>query len=487
MAMLPLGAKADVDPNFYIYLCFGQSNMEGNATPEAQDKKDVDPRFQTLACVDFKNPQRTMGEWYTAYPPIVRDGTGLGVADYFGRTMVKNLPDDVRVGVIDVAIGGTKLEGFMQDKVGDYIASMNPKTEDWLIGYFAAYGNDPYQRLVDMAKIGQQSGVIKGVLLHQGCSNCGDPKWPDMVKQIYDNLLADLNLKAEDVPLFAGELEYANMGGGCSSHNVQVNRLPEVIPTAHVVSAENLPGNGVDAWHFSAQGYRIFGQRYAKEVLALMGIEAEIDEPTPPATAFELDQPFASLDEIGTTPFVIYNEAGKRAFYGSDNQNLGYDVLSVALQATNAVIGFRLEPCDGNYLLRAITPVGDEYSIWGKPGYLNSQPDDGWCSFILGLNDQYGEDFKNGALWDIEYVDGKGFSLKNIGTGKYLQDALPAKYDDPAYFSFYSYKPASSGIIEVKTQRVTDPHIYTLDGRRVDPRNLRPGIYIQNGKKIVKH
>ena len=487
--MLPLGMKADVDPDFYIYLCFGQSNMEGNATPEAQDKEYVDPRFQTLACVDFKNPQRTMGEWYTAYPPIVREGTGLGIADYFGRTMVKNLPENVKVGVVDVAIGGTKLEGFMQDKVGDYIASMNPKTEDWLINYFKAYDNDPYQRLVDMAKIAQQSGVIKGVLLHQGCSNCGDSKWPGMVKEIYDNLLADLNLKAEDVPLFAGELEYANMGGGCSGHNVQVNRLPEVIPTAHVVSAENLPGNGVDAWHFSAQGYRIFGQRYAKEALALMGIEAEIDEPTPPATAFELDQPFASLDEIGTTPFVIYNEQTKRAFYGSTDQNLGYEVLSVALQASNATIGFRLEPRDGNYLLRAITPVGDEYSVWGgwAPGYLNSQPTDGWCSFILGLNNQNGQDIENGALWDIQYVDGKGFSLKNIGTGKYLQDALPAKYDDPAYFSFYSYKPASSGISDVKAQRVADPHIYTLGGRRVDPRYLRPGIYIQNGKKVIKH
>ena len=142
--MLPLGMKADVDPDFYIYLCFGQSNMEGNATPEAQDKEYVDPRFQTLACVDFKNPKRTMGEWYTAYPPIVREGTGLGMADYFGRTMVKNLPENVKVGVVDVAIGGTKLEGFMQDEVGDYIASMNPKTDDWLIGYFAAYGNDPY-------------------------------------------------------------------------------------------------------------------------------------------------------------------------------------------------------------------------------------------------------------------------------------------------------------------------------------------------------
>ena len=25
------------DPNFYIFLCFGQSNMEGNARPEAVD------------------------------------------------------------------------------------------------------------------------------------------------------------------------------------------------------------------------------------------------------------------------------------------------------------------------------------------------------------------------------------------------------------------------------------------------------------------
>ena len=25
-----LGANADVDPNFYVYICFGQSNMEEN-------------------------------------------------------------------------------------------------------------------------------------------------------------------------------------------------------------------------------------------------------------------------------------------------------------------------------------------------------------------------------------------------------------------------------------------------------------------------
>ena len=94
-----LGAKGEVDPNFYVYLCFGQSNMEGNAAPESVDYENISPRFQMLACVDFQNPARTMGQWYTATPPIVRQGTGLGMADYFGRTMVKNLPDNVKVGV----------------------------------------------------------------------------------------------------------------------------------------------------------------------------------------------------------------------------------------------------------------------------------------------------------------------------------------------------------------------------------------------------
>ena len=37
-----LGANADVDPNFYIYICFGQSNMEGNAQPESIDKTGID-------------------------------------------------------------------------------------------------------------------------------------------------------------------------------------------------------------------------------------------------------------------------------------------------------------------------------------------------------------------------------------------------------------------------------------------------------------
>ena len=70
-----------MDENFYIYLCFGQSNMEGNAQPEPIDQT-VDERFQMLATCDFENPHGTVGEWYVANCPIVSPTGKLGPTDY---------------------------------------------------------------------------------------------------------------------------------------------------------------------------------------------------------------------------------------------------------------------------------------------------------------------------------------------------------------------------------------------------------------------
>ena len=106
LALMSVRANAEVDPNFHIYLCFGQSNMEGNAQWESIDNQYVDPRFQMLATTSFDSPKRTMGNWYTAYCPIVSPMGKLGVTDYFGRTMVAAMPADVKIGVVAVAMGG---------------------------------------------------------------------------------------------------------------------------------------------------------------------------------------------------------------------------------------------------------------------------------------------------------------------------------------------------------------------------------------------
>ncbi len=486
LTMALTGVKAEADPNFYIYLCFGQSNMEGNAQWETQDVGNVDPRFQMLATCNFTSPKRTLGNWYTAECPIVSPVGKLGPTDYFGRTMVKALPD-VKVGVVAVAMGGSPIEMFDKDK---YQQKLNDNASEWWAQLANRYyGGNPYGRLIEMAKKAQEVGVIKGILLHQGCSNCGDPNWPNMVKKIYNDMLTDLGLQAKNVPLFAGEVEYADMGGGCSSHNVQVDRLPDVIPTAHVVSAKDLPGNGTDPWHFSAQGYRILGQRYAKVALNLMGVDVEIDKPEMPVKYWAIDQRFTTISEASRTPFAIVNEAEGKAFYCPSGQFLGYDDMVKAFDVYNEAYLFKLRRTTGGRRVCLITPDGEDYKMSGGVGYLNTQDITGDCCFVNGVGSQNGFDIKNGAVWIPEYVEGKGWSLQNLATGKYLKDTTPAKYDEPTYFTFCTLRETdATGIMGtmLREQPQTDSDVwYTIDGRRVSGSSLRPGLYIRGGRKYV--
>ena len=304
-----LGASAEVDPNFHIFICFGQSNMEGNADWDNQIDGNVDTRFQMLATCNFNSPKRTLGNWYVAKCPIVSPVGKLGPSDYFGRTMVANLPNH-KIGVIAVAMGGSPIEMFDKDK---YLQKYQDNYNEWWAQIARNYyGENPYGRIIDMAKKAQEVGVIKGILLHQGCSNCGDPNWPNMVKKIYQDMLKDLGLKAADVPLFVGEVEYkgdAPQSGGCEGHNVQVDRMPSVVPTSYVVSAKGLPGNGKDPWHFSAAGYRVFGKRYAQQALRVIyDIDPEIDDPYITVTEKEIDQRITNVNDLKTTPFAIVNE-----------------------------------------------------------------------------------------------------------------------------------------------------------------------------------
>ncbi len=276
ISILPLiNIQAEVDPNYYIYLCFGQSNMEGNAKAESIDAQ-VDSRFKMLATCKFDSPARVLGKWYTAKVPIVNPIGGLGPSDYFGRTMVAALPKDHKVGVVAVAMGGSPIEMFDKDKFQQKLDD-NPN-EWWATIAKQHYGGNPYQRLIDMAKKAQEVGVIKGILLHQGCSNNGDPNWPNMVKKIYNDMLTDLGLNAEDVPLFVGETLRQDQGGACYGHNTVVARMPKVVLTSHVISSEGCPGNNTDPWHFSAMGYRMMGYRYAYEALKLMNQPLRADE-----------------------------------------------------------------------------------------------------------------------------------------------------------------------------------------------------------------
>jgi hypothetical protein len=276
-ASLSLNTNAlSQDPNFYIFLCFGQSNMEGFPGIEEQDKTGVDKRFQVLAAVDFNELGRTKGSWYPAVPPLCRRSTGLCPGDYFGRTLVANLPDKVRVGVVNVSVAGCKIELFDKDNYQTYASTAAP----WMKNIIKGYSGDPYAHLVEMAKLAQKEGVIKGILLHQGESNTNDRQWPAKVKGIYDNLIKDLNLKPESVPLLAGELVNADQQGACASMNSIIAELPRTIPNSYVISSAGCASRQ-DHLHFAPAGYRELGKRYAEKMLDLLGYKIKQPDAQP--------------------------------------------------------------------------------------------------------------------------------------------------------------------------------------------------------------
>lgn len=255
---------AGPDPNFHVYLAFGQSNMEGFPGIEAQDKTGVGKRFQMLAAVDFASLGRKKGEWYDAVPPLCRTSTGLCPADYFGRTMAARTPEAVTIGVVNVAVAGCKIELFDRATYQAYAAT----APAWMTSIINEYGGNPYQYLVDMARLAQKKGVIKGILLHQGESNTNDKDWPNKVAGIYKGLIRDLSLRAENVPLLAGETVNADQQGATASVNTIIAELPKVLPNSYVISSKGCECRS-DHLHFTPAGYRELGKRYAEKMLEL--------------------------------------------------------------------------------------------------------------------------------------------------------------------------------------------------------------------------
>jgi hypothetical protein len=264
LLMINLSTRAQ-NPNFYIYICFGQSNMEGNARPEPQDTI-VDSRFQVMEAVNCPNLGREKGKWYTAVPPLCRCRTGLTPADYFGRTMIENLPANTKVGVINISVAGCKIELFDNETFASYSAGV----ASWMTNIIKEYNGNPYDQIIEVAKLAQKDGVIKGILLHQGESNPNDTLWPAKVKKIYGNMIKDLNLDATKVPLLAGEVVNADQGGVCAPFNNIIATLPKTLPNSYVISSAGCT-DGRDNLHFNAAGYRELGKRYAMQMLSLMG------------------------------------------------------------------------------------------------------------------------------------------------------------------------------------------------------------------------
>ena len=167
------------------------------------------------------------------------------------------------------------------------------------------------------------------------------------------------------------------------------------------------------------------------------------------AAEYEIDQKFTSVADLEGQLFCIVNEADGKAIYNKDAQNLAYDSYSDALSGTAYLwkIHSLAEESDSEVLscftLEAVKADGSSIGLWGNPAiYLNSGAEGGFDGcFVLGLNNQFGQDLQYGGIWEIEYADGQGFALKNKARGGYFTGVNPAPSgSDPVYWTFGTLK-----------------------------------------------
>ncbi len=318
------------DPNFHVYLAFGQSNMAGAGSIESQDRE-VSSRFKMMAPMDCGSRGHTFGEWYPAIPPLWGGcNGGIGPGDYFGRTLAEELPDSIKVGIIVVAIPGCDIALFNDEGFDGY------DTYNYVPG---KYNGSAYAWILEMAKKAQDTGVIKGILLHQGESNNGDRDWPEKVKRVYNQYIRDLELEAEKTPLLVGELLYENQGGTTGGHNSIIADVPDIIPNSYVISAEGLTGK--DQFHFDSEGNREFGRRYAAQMLEI--IEAQNED----STGTEIKTPFSN-----TEPQIVNKNYS--IFVSGEFQYSLFDLKGILISKGSGKNSVNISPSvkTGMYILR---------------------------------------------------------------------------------------------------------------------------------------
>ncbi|MBQ9216550.1 MAG: hypothetical protein IJ159_07340 [Prevotella sp.] len=309
----------------------------------------------------------------------------------------------------------------------------------------------------------------QGILLHQGCSNCGNPEWPNMVKKI-----------------------------------------SSVIPTGHVVSAEGLPGNGIDAWHFSAAGYRTFGKRYAYEVLKVMGLETKSNADYTMADnlkKFYMIQSFENPQDItvrlgGTKKLNVTGKfadghtelLSNEAVITSDDFTITDGVLK-GTEAKKGTITISYTDFLGNQLKKDInvevSDQGPNHVLVVDNGTAGSNSWDKQCNAMLNTafaidKIQFAFGLIGGKVYfdDVSCVE-EGTTAEMVVNGNFESDDL-SKWEVISWsgqkMSIEEYG-SPSGIKAIPANNRQNNIRYNLAGQVVD--ETYKGIIILNGKKIL--
>ena len=422
--LCPMLANAAPNPNFHIYIAYGQSNMAGNGEIVPAEDQATDPKnFLMIASHNANARQRSgsttqsieTGKWYPAIPPMFHPTENLSPADYFGRAMVDSLPG-VTVGIIPVAIGAVAIKAFDKDQYKAYFSSAESYIQNWA----RDYDSNPYQRIVDLGKKAKEVGVIKGFIFHQGESDDTGGEWQNTVYKTYKDIVDALELDENEVAFVAGELLQEG-NNCCGSKNGGIAQLKNKFKKFGLASSKGLQGNGKDPYHFGRAGVIELGKRYCSEMLKL--IKTEIDPNAPavnladPTQSTVPDEPPEEYGPYGDVPASIpgtieaenYNKGGAGKAYmdlseGNEGGKFRKDDVDINQPNMGIAVGHNQKT---EWLKYTVNVAADgEYDISALVSGEN-----GTGSFVLYMDDvQIGTEIAN---------EGKGFdTFTTVSGGK---------------------------------------------------------------------
>ena len=465
-------AVQDVDaapnPNFHIYIAYGQSNMAGNGEIVPAEDQATDPKnFLMLASHNANASQRSgkttqsikTGEWYPAIPPMFHPTENLSPADYFGRAMVDSLPG-VTVGIIPVAIGAVAIKAFDKDQYQAYFNSAESYIKNWA----RDYDSNPYQRIVDLGKKAKEVGVIKGFIFHQGETDGSGTEWQNAVYKTYKDFITALDLDENEVAFVAGEmLQEGN--NCCSSKNGGIAQLKSKFKKFGLASSKGLQGNGKDPYHFGRAGVIELGKRYCSEMLKLIDKTIDPDAPAvnlvDPTQSTVPDEPPEEYGPYGDAPATIpgtieaenYNKGGAdKGYYDLSKGNEGGKFRKNDVDLYQPNMGIVVGHCQkGEWLKYTVSVAADgEYEISALVAGEN-----GTGSFKLYMDSvEIGSEIAN---------EGKGFeTFTTVSGGKATLKAGEHELkleitNDWIDIDYVEFKAVSSGTDNLVTLRMENP------------------------------
>ena len=402
-------AMAAPNPNFHIYIAYGQSNMAGNGDIVPAEDQATDPKnFIMLASHTANANQRSgrttqsikTGEWAAAIPPMFHPTENLSPADYFGRAMVDSLPG-VTVGIIPVAIGAVAIKAFDKDQYKAYFNSAESYIKNWA----KDYDSNPYQRIVDLGKKAKEVGVIKGFIFHQGETDGSGTEWQNNVYKTFKDFVNALELDENEVAFVAGELLQEG-NNCCGSKNAGIAQLKNKFKKFGLASSKGLQGNGRDPYHFGRAGVIELGKRYCSEMLKL--IDKKLDPNAPavdlvdPSKSVVPDEPPEEYGPYGDAPASIpgsieaenYNKGGAdKAYMDLSKGNEGNKFRKDDVDIYQPNMGIAVGHCQKTEWLKYTVNVeaDGEYEI-----SANVAGDNGTGSFVLYMDSvRIGDEMKN--------------------------------------------------------------------------------------------